>query len=394
MRAKARWHRRAPVLASWVALLVGLVAVPLGAPAHADRVPPSEPAIAGPVAGWPEAPEVTAEAFVLVDAETGQVLAEQRSRQRRPVASTIKVLTALTVLDRADVDDVVEVGDEVEVGGASVGLEPGDEWTIEQLLDGLLIRSGNDAAEALAAHVAGDLDAFIELMAQDAAALGLEDLTLTSVSGLDDGNLLSAADLASLARVALDDEQLRPLLGRARSSLPGVGEVVNRNELLEAYPDATGVKTGYTQAAGYSLVASARRDGRELVAVVLASDEDPARFQDAAALLDHGFEDYRSETMSTAIHLLVGGGAHEVSVPAAPVVVPSDAAVALALGPPARPEPGSLSVGLEVDGEVLGTVTGDVGEGPEPVTGGAVLGRALADGAYAGMRAATAEDAW
>ena len=394
MRAKARWHRRAPVLALWVALLVGLVAVPLGAPAHADRVPPSAPAIAGPVAGWPEAPEVTAEAFVLVDAETGQVLAERRSQHRRPVASTIKVLTALTVLDRTDVDDVVEVGDEVEVGGASVGLEPGDEWTIEQLLDGLLIRSGNDAAEALAAHVAGDLDAFIELMAQDAAALGLADLTLTSVSGLDDGNLLSAADLASLARVALDDEQLRPLLGRARSSLPGVGEVVNRNELLEAYPDATGVKTGYTQAAGYSLVASARRDGRELVAVVLASEEDPARFQDAAALLDHGFEDYRSETMSTAMHLLAGGGAHEVSVPAATVVVPSDAAVALALGPPARPEPGSLSVGLEVDGEVLGTVTGEVGQGPEPVTGAARLGRALADGAYAAMRAATAEGAW
>jgi serine-type D-Ala-D-Ala carboxypeptidase (penicillin-binding protein 5/6) len=377
-----------------VLLLAALLASPLGGVAHAERVPPSRPAIAGPVAGWPEAPEVSADAYVLMDASTGQILAEDGAEERRPVASTIKVLTALTVLDRADRDDVVEVGEEVRVGGASVGLQPGDEWTIEQLLDGLLIRSGNDAAEALAAHVAGGLEEFVELMRQDAAALGIEDLTLTSVSGLDDGNLLSARDLATLARVALADEELRPLLGRARTSLPGLGQVVNRNELLDAYPDATGVKTGYTQAAGFSLIGSARRDGRELIAVVLDSGEDPARFRDAAGLLDHGFEEFRSETPSTAVRLLVGGGAHEVEVPPAPVVVPEAAEVGLALGPPIRPEPGPLAVGLEIDGQVLGEMAGEVGAGPEPVDSGAAVGRAMADGVYAGLRAATASDAW
>jgi serine-type D-Ala-D-Ala carboxypeptidase (penicillin-binding protein 5/6) len=375
-------------------LAVALAVLPAGGVAHAERLPPPDPPIAGPAPGWPEAPEVSAEAFVLLDGATGQVLAEERSEERRPVASTVKVLTALTVLDRTDPDDVVEVGDEVLVGGASVGLSPGDEWTIEELLDGLLIRSGNDAAEALAAHVAGDLDAFVELMREDAEALGIEDLTLTSVSGLDDGNLLSARDLGVLARVALEDDELRPLLGRARTALPGLGQVVNRNELLGAYPGATGVKTGYTQAAGFSLVASARRDGRELIAVVLDADEDPARFQDAAALLDHGFDEFRSETVSETLQLLVGGGSHEVEVPDVPVVVPDTATLELLLGPPARPEPGTLAVDLEVGGEVLGEVVAEVGEGPEPVSGGAAVGRALADGAYAGMRAATGADAW
>jgi serine-type D-Ala-D-Ala carboxypeptidase (penicillin-binding protein 5/6) len=375
-------------------LLAALLVLPLGGVAYAERVPPSPPAIAGPVAGWPDAPEVSADAFVLMDAATGQILAEHGAEERRPVASTIKVLTALTVLDRAELDDVVEVGDEVQVGGASVGLRPGDEWTIEQLLDGLLIRSGNDAAEALAAHVAGGLDAFVDLMRQDAAALGIDDLTLTSVSGLDDGNLLSARDLATLARVALADEELRPLLGRARTSLPGLGQVMNRNELLDAYPDATGVKTGYTQAAGFSLVASARRDGRELIAVVLDAGEDPARFQDAAGLLDHGFDEFRSETPSTTVRLLVGGGAHEVEVPPAPVVVPVEAEVGLAPGPPVRPEPGPIAVGLEVDGEVLGGMTGEVGAGPDPAVSGAAVGRAMADGVYVGLRAATAAATW
>jgi serine-type D-Ala-D-Ala carboxypeptidase (penicillin-binding protein 5/6) len=385
------WARRAARL---LVPVVALAASPLTGTAHAERVPPPAPAIADPAPGWPQAPDVSAEAFVLMDAGTGQVLAEERADERRPVASTVKVLTALTVLDRADLDDLVEVGDEVLVGGASVGLSPGDEWTIEQLLDGLLIRSGNDAAEALAAHVAGDLDAFVELMQEDAEALGIENLTLTSVSGLDDGNLLSARDLGILSRVALEDEELRPLLGRARATLPGLGQVRNRNELLGAYTGANGVKTGYTQAAGFSLVASARRDGRELIAVVLDAAEDPARFQDAAALLDHGFEEFRSEPVSASLRLLVGGGSHEVEVGEMSVDVPADASLELALGPPVRPEPGSLTVGLEVDGEVLGEVGAEVGEGPEPVSGGAAVGRALADGAYAGMRAATAADAW
>jgi serine-type D-Ala-D-Ala carboxypeptidase (penicillin-binding protein 5/6) len=383
-------HRRATAL---VCLLVASL-LGAGAPAHAERTAPPEPTVADPLDGWPTPPEVSAAAYLLMDVETGQVLANEGGDERRPVASTVKVLTALTVLDRTDPDDVVEVGAEVEVGGASVELEPGDEWTIEQLLDGLLIRSGNDAAEALAAHVAGGLDAFIDLMREDAESVGLDGVTLTSVSGLDDGNLLSARDLAHLSRVALADEELRPFLARVRTSLPGLGQVVTRNELLEAYPDATGVKTGYTQAAGWSLVASAARDGRELIAVVLDADEDPGRFEDAATLLDHGFEEFASVPLAAEVDLLVGGGAHELRLEATPVVAPRAASVTLALGPPARPEPGPLPVDVEIDGEVVGGLEATVGDGPDPVDGDAAIGRAIVDGVYASLRAATAAEAW
>ncbi len=365
-----------------------------GAPALAEREPPSSPLIAEAPAGWPEAPEVTAESWVLVDVATGQILAERRGEEVRPVASTVKVLTALTVLDRADIDDVVTVGEEVEVGGASVGLSPGDEWTVEQLLDGLLIRSGNDAAEALAVHVAGDMDSFVELMAEDAASLGLEDVVIAEASGLDDTNELSARDLAVLARVALQDPDLRELLGRETTDLPGVGSVVTRNELLGDYPGATGVKTGFTSAAGLGFVGSAARDGAELVAVVLATDDDPARFVDAARLLDFGFEAYEPVSLSADWELRVAGGERALSAEEVTVVVPTDAEVSYADLPPARPLVGVEPVEVVADGDGLGQVEVTIEGGPSPTSSTSALGRALVDEAYAGMRAATAADRW
>lgn len=376
-------------------LVVGLlVALTCTGPAYADREPPEPPLVTEVPAGWPQPPEVSAEAWVLADVATGQILAEHQGDERRPVASTVKVLTALTVLDRAEVDDTVVVGEEVEVGGASVGLSPGDEWTVEELLDGLLIRSGNDAAEALAVHVAGDMEAFVEQMAADAAALGLEEVVITEASGLDDGNELSARDLAVLARVALQDPDLRELLARETTELPGRGTVVTRNELLGDYPGATGVKTGFTDAAGYALVGSAERNGVELVAVVLGSDEDPARFVDATRLLDHGFETYEPVTLEAAWELPVAGGRRSLTAGPVPVVVPEGFDVALDGVPPARPLVGRQEVEVLADGAVLATVPVEVDGGPTPASGTAALGRVLVDEAYAGMRAATAEDRW
>lgn len=376
-------------------LVVGLLAaLTCTGPAYADREPPEPPLVTEVPAGWPQPPEVSAEAWVLADVATGQILAEHRGDERRPVASTVKVLTALTVLDRTEVDDTVVVGEEVEVGGASVGLSPGDEWTVEELLDGLLIRSGNDAAEALAVHVAGDMEAFVEQMAADAAALGLEGVVITEASGLDDGNELSARDLAVLARVALQDPDLRELLARETTELPGRGTVVTRNELLGDYPGATGVKTGFTDAAGYALVGSAERNGVELVAVVLGSDEDPARFVDATRLLDHGFETYEPVTLEAAWELPVAGGRRSLTAEPVPVVVPEGSDVVLDGVPPARPLVGRQEVEVLADGAVLATVPVEVDGGPTPASGTAALGRVLVDEAYAGMRAATAGDRW
>ena len=374
--------------------LLVLLAGGLARPADAQRLEPVEPLLEGPLPSPEIPPAIDAEAWLLMDVATGQVLGEQQGDQQRPVASTIKILTELTVLARAEPDESVTVGEEVQVGGASVGLSPGDEWTVEQLLDALVARSGNDAAEALAVHVAGDMEAFVELMTEDARALGLDEVVLTEASGLADGNEVSARDLAVISQVALRDPEARPLLGRAEVDLPGVGLVANRNELLGAYPGATGIKTGYTAAAGFGLVASAERDGRELIAVVLGAGEDPARFQDAIALLDHGFDEFEPHEVDVDWSLLVAGGRQSLQAAIGPVVVPAGADVAVEGLPPGAATAGGLPLTLTLDGQPVADVEAEVGERPDEVEATAALGRALVDQVHRGMRRATAEAVW
>lgn len=380
-------------------LVLLLLAVSVPGPVHAEVIPPPRPVIEGPPpASWPAPPTIDATAWLLVEAATGQILAARAHDVRRPVASTVKVLTALTIVCRVDLEDLVTVGDEVvDVEGAGVGLAPGDVWTVEQLLDALIARSGNDAAEALAAHVAGSTPAFVELMAADAARLGIDGAVLTSPSGLDDANLLSAADLATMARAALADPDLRPLLARAVVDLPGLGEVESRNELLTTYPDATGVKTGFTLAAGNSLVASAVRADRELVAVVLDAGDDPARFQAAAQLLDHGFERFVAGTVAGHLSVAVAGGEVAFEVAPVPVTTPSGSPPVLAFHVPAQAPAGPTAVPVAVAGETVATVPASLDRSAAPADvptadaapGTAELGRAIVDSAYAALRAAT-----
>ena len=388
MTATSRGARR---LAAVVAAAVLVLALAQPGPADARLRPPPGPALEGPPPATEVPVEVEASAWVLVEGASGQVLAGHAGDERRPVASTIKVLAALTVLDRAALDDEVEVGDEVVgVGGASVGLTPGDVWTVEELLDALLARSGNDAAEALAAHVAGSTPAFVRLMAEDARRLGLEGVTLTSPSGLDDGNLLSARDLATIARAALAHDALRPLLARAVVELPGLGAVESRNELLFTHPEATGVKTGYTDAAGSSLVASAERGGRELVVVLLDAGEDPARFEAAAGLLDHGFERFAVRTVRGRMTLAVGGGGVHLEAGPAPITTPAGAPPRLVFEVPVRPPSSPTQIPVVVGDVTVGHLTADpVGARRPRVATTVDIGRAAADGVYAALRAAT-----
>jgi serine-type D-Ala-D-Ala carboxypeptidase (penicillin-binding protein 5/6) len=310
------------------------------------------------------------------------------------VASTIKVLTALTVLERTELDDEVTVGQEVaDVPGSGVGLEPGDTWTVAELVDALIARSGNEAAEALAVHVAGSREAFLELMEQDAAALGVTGLELVSVSGLDDGNLLSAADLARISAAALDHPELGPFLGREVVTLPGEGELPTRNELLGRYPEATGVKTGFTSAAGYSLVGSAERGQRELVAVVLGAGEDPARFELAARLLDLGFDAYEPRLLEAELRFTVAGGAVALAVEAHEVVIPTGESASLSLPVTPRPPEGDVTVPILVAEREVGRLPAvlDRSQAPPPVEAGAAeIGRAAVDGVYAALRARAA----
>lgn len=357
----------------------------VGAPTLVDWVP-------DPPASWPAPPPASARAFLLVDAATGQVLAARDADQPLLVASTVKLLTVLTALQHLDLGDTVAVGPEADPGdgGAGASVDPGESWTVADLLDAVMVRSGNDAARALAGAVTnGDLDAFTDLMVATAADLGAEDVVLTEPTGLDDGNELSARALGTIARAALADPRIRASASQDTVALPDIGEVPNRNLLIGDYPGATGLKTGHTTAAGWCLVASAQRDGRELVAVVLGAHEDPDRFAEARALLDHGFEELQPTDLP-ALQARVPGG-WETVVADGHVWTAPGAAADVALRPDGDD---GVRVQLAADGAgapvELGSRTATL---PGPGSGDSV-GAALAGALYRTMREVHLADGW
>ncbi len=244
------------------------------------------------------APDIAAAAGVLV-APDGRVLWSREPDAERSMASTTKIMTALVVLEHADLDDSVTVSARAaSVGQASAQLVQGASYELRTLLEAVLVRSGNDAAVALAEHVAGDLESFVELMNETASRMGLASTRFANPHGLDaDGHHTSARDLATLARVAMSDPEIRRMVQLPAvtvESARGPVRLENSNLLIGSFEGATGVKTGWTRRAGYSLVASAERDGIELVAVVLGTDSEDARFVDARQLLEWGFAHYRT----------------------------------------------------------------------------------------------------
>lgn len=234
-----------------------------------------------------------AKAGILVDARTGRVLWEKRPHQRRPVASTTKIMTALLALKEVPWRRTITVDKAVtHVPLVREGLRKGEHVRAWKLFYSLLLYSGNDDAAQLAISSAGSHGAFIAQMNAEAQRLGLHDTHYTSASGVrDQGNYSSAWDLAALTRYARRNPVFRRIVRRKRIevswSRPTNAKVyVNNNLLLRLYPGANGVKTGYTHAAGWCLVASATRHGRTLIAVVLDSAN---IYADAKALLDLGF---------------------------------------------------------------------------------------------------------
>lgn len=289
---------------SAAALLVGLLAVVfVFAPAALALGPAPVAATAVPAAAapdptdGPEGPEVTARGAVLWEPATGAVLYDRDAEVGRPMASLTKIMTVLLALELADLDDQVTVSpNAAEIGrtpgGATFGLTEGDRVPLRSLLAGLLLHSGNDGAVAVAEHVAGGENAFVGLMNERAAAMGLEETAFVNSSGLTDNaaHRSSPMDLVRLAEEAMGHEDFAAWAGAPELDAGPLGTVANRNELLGSFAGATGVKTGFTSLAGLCLVASATRDGRTLYAAVLGSEDS---FADGAALLDHGFEDYR-----------------------------------------------------------------------------------------------------
>ena len=235
-------------------------------------------------------PQVSAACAVLIDGRTGQTLYEKDADRRALIASTTKIMTGLLVCEAGETDRRVTVPSlAVGLEGSSMYLKHGDTLTQLDLLYGMMLHSGNDAALTLAISVSGSEQAFVRQMNLRAQALGLRQTHFANPHGLDSGeNYSSARDLAMLAQAALQNQQFRTVVGTKTITCAG-RTLTNHNKLLWRVAGADGVKTGFTKAAGRILVSSATRDGRRIIVVTI---DDPSDWSDHAALMEEGFSRY------------------------------------------------------------------------------------------------------
>jgi D-alanyl-D-alanine carboxypeptidase (penicillin-binding protein 5/6) len=230
-------------------------------------------------------PAISATAAVVLDVDANQLIYARREHDALPPASTAMIMRALVVLQRASLESQGR-GSATAAGteGSRMGLATGEVRTVGELLMGLLIPSGNDAAVALAEHVAGSEEAFVQLMNETAASMGLRSTQFANSHGLDgDGERSSAADLAALARAALGYPAFAEIAATANAVVGG-HDLQSTNQLLGSYPGVDGVKTGTTDLARECLVVSNTRDGHRLLVVILGSED---RYSDARALLQY-----------------------------------------------------------------------------------------------------------
>ena len=239
-------------------------------------------------------PSVSAESAALID-ESGQILYEKNANAKAYPASTTKIMTALVVLEKLDelglgMDSEVIIPEEaVGIEGSSIYLKKGERISIEELLYGLMLQSGNDSATALAMCVGGSLSSFVSMMNEKAETLGCSGTHFTNPSGLyEENHYTTAADLARIAGEAMKRDDFRKIVSaKDWQNKDGSRSFHNKNKTVFQYDGATGVKIGFTKASGRTLVASAKRDDKEMIAVVL---RDGNWFNDAYALMDYGFQ--------------------------------------------------------------------------------------------------------
>ena len=241
---------------------------------------------------------ISAQKAILVDSATDRVLYEKNADERSLIASTTKIMTALIVCEQCNVLDRMRIPKEaVGIEGSSMYLREGEILTVQELLYGLMLHSGNDAAVALAIYCGGTVEGFAELMNDKARVLGLTGTHFENPNGLDSpGHYSTARDLAILADYAMNNPIFHKTVS-AKNVKAGERYLRNHNKLLWQVEGADGVKTGYTKAAGRILVSSASRGGRRLIAVTI---NDPCDWQDHAALLEEGFSHYQVQTLIDA----------------------------------------------------------------------------------------------
>ena len=303
MMCLIKWKRWC---ALWLALLLSILACPIkGAALSKEEAPTLTPQA--------PAPQTSATAMALYAPDADVFLTEKGADQALPMASTTKIMTAVVVLEHCDLSETVTVQkDAVGVEGTSVYLFEGEVLTVGTLLYALLLSSANDAAVALALHVAGSISAFADLMNEKARALGLENTHFKNPHGLhDEEHYTTARELAKITAHALKNPHFAEIVGTVRYTAPqsGTGATrlfLNHNKLLRTYDGAVGVKTGFTKASGRCLVSAACREGLLLIAVTLRDGND---WRDHTALLDWGFDHFTALTPKDAAYSLpvVGG---------------------------------------------------------------------------------------
>lgn len=325
-------------------------------------------------------PKIEAGAAIVMDMKSGRVLYEKNANARKAIASTTKIMTAIVALEKGKLDDKVKVSKRAaSINGSTINLRAGEELTLQDLLYGLMLRSGNDAAIAIAEHIGGSVEQFAVLMNEKAKELGLKNTQFKTPHGLDTpGHYSTAYDLAQLTRYALKNPMFSKIVGTQSISVGG-RSFYTTNEMLGAYPGADGVKTGYTGQAGRCLVTSATRNDMRLISVVLNCSSRSVRAQNSKAILDYAFNNYSMHTLIDELdnvgNLPVSKGkAGEVSVvPEKGIEMPlteeeknnMEMDVCLYYNKLAAPVPAGMEVGyiqFSVDGNTIAKTTLKTGD--------------------------------
>lgn len=244
-----------------------------------------------------EIPNINARAAIIYDRITGEIIWGKKEKEKRPMASTTKIMTAIIVIENCNLQETIEVSKKAGgTGGSRLGLKAGDKITIQDLLYGLMLRSGNDAAVALAECVGGSLEGFAEKMNQKARELHLESTHFVTPHGLDEQeHYTTAFELAKLTDYALKNEVFAQIVGTKNATITINGypkTLANTNELLGYLDGVYGVKTGFTNGANRCLVTAIKREGMDIITVVLGADTKKFRTTDSIKLINYAYQNY------------------------------------------------------------------------------------------------------
>lgn len=299
-------HLTASFVMSWVSRLSSTLAIATVILVSSTAITFAQTPQSSAQAIIPRAPEIASSSYILMDAKTGQVIVESNADLPLPPASLTKIMTAyIAEVEIANgnlrMTDTAHVSEKAwRTQGSKTFLDINSQVSIEDLLKGIIIQSGNDASVAMAEHIAGSEDAFADLMNQHAQRLGMMNSSFMNSSGLDteeNFNIMSARDLAIIARATiLDHPEHYALYSQREFTYNGISQA-NRNTLLFRDRNVDGMKTGWTTAAGFCLVASSERDGMRLISVVMGTASEEARVVETQKLFTYGFRYFETQKL-------------------------------------------------------------------------------------------------